>query len=445
MRIDVPGSSQVISSMEDTEVELECESIDLLVLNRSETSRRGWIFQERLLSNRILHMDSGQWYWQCDNTWVSEWRPDFSGPSPTSAGSRSARRLLKDGAAESASLWTRADTWQQAVESYSKTLLTFEKDKLIAIAGVAKQFQHPQLGGYCAGLWRNSILFGLTWQCHRSSFHPLDSHLPEHSRHAPSWSWAAVNKSVAFGSRTLYDSEAELLKSNDRVLELVDIHCVSTTPLAEDPFGEVVGGQIELSGWLLPQRTNQVLELTDSSDNDSFSFPLKQGNFSDVLDQSYLFDSDIPYSDDVTASFDRGVPPSEEVYMLPLYWVSSWGEEQGQFSEARSPDFGDKIERDDDRDNIEIESERTTPYEETPNRWIFLLGLLLRPLLKMDNVNEGSNVRYYERVGALNDWIDPSDEAFGAAISLAMKVFWDPVEKQARPATEQAKTRICIL
>ncbi|EMR64819.1 putative heterokaryon incompatibility protein [Eutypa lata UCREL1] len=193
----VLGSSQVISSMEDTEVELECESIDLLVLNRSETSRRGWIFQERLLSNRILHMDSGQWYWQCDNTWVSEWRPDFSGPSPTSAGSR-------------------------------------------------------------------------------SSFHPLDSHLHENSQHAPSWSWAAVNKSVAFGSRTLYDSEAELLKSNDRVLELVDIHCVSTTPLAEDPFGEVVGGQIELSGWLLPQRTNQVLELTDSSDNDSFSFPLKQ-------------------------------------------------------------------------------------------------------------------------------------------------------------------------
>ncbi|RYP00666.1 hypothetical protein DL764_006440 [Monosporascus ibericus] len=90
--------------------------------------------------------------------------------------------------------------------------------------------------------------------------------------------------------------------------------------------------------------------------------------------------------------------------------------------------------------NFEIESDQTGETEETSNPWIFLLAILLTPV----DENVDTSVKTYERVGGLNDWIDPS-EAFGAAITAALKIFWDPVEKQAKPGTERARTRIRIV
>ncbi|RYP36521.1 hypothetical protein DL767_003344 [Monosporascus sp. MG133] len=363
-----------------------------------------------------------------------------------------ARQLFKDGAAEHASSWNRVNAWEDTVERYSKTLLTFDKDKLIAIAGVAKQFQSAQLGDYCAGLWRNSILSNLTWQCHRSSFRPLGKRGNEKPCHAPSWSWAAVNKSISFGSRTLYDSEAEWLKSNDSMLELAEVHDVTITPLTENPFGEILAGQIELSAWLLRERTQitqrdsrttaSSLGLDKKEHGDDFTFPLDRGSTKqreDLPVQIHLFDSDIPYSDEVTASFDRGVPLQGDVYLLPLYWVSSWSGEPDESSNM-ADSCNKEIEYQYQKGNFEIESDQTGEIDETSNRWIFLLALLLTPV----DENIDASVKTYERVGALNDWIDPS-EAFGAAITAALKIFWDPVEKQAKPGTERARTRIRIV
>ncbi|RYP76753.1 hypothetical protein DL770_007163 [Monosporascus sp. CRB-9-2] len=90
--------------------------------------------------------------------------------------------------------------------------------------------------------------------------------------------------------------------------------------------------------------------------------------------------------------------------------------------------------------NFEIESDQTGEIDETSNRWIFLLALLLTPV----DENIDASVKTYERVGALNYWIDPS-EAFGAAITAALNIFWDPVEKQAKPGTKRARTRIRIV
>ena len=415
-------------------------------MNRSETSRRGWIFQERLLSNRTLHIGSGQWYWQCDMAWSPERKPDLSSQGTSGATSRAARRYLKDGAAESTSLWNRTDTWHQTVESYSKTLLTFDKDKLIAMAGVAKQYAHPELGAYCAGLWENSMLYNLTWQCHRSSFRPLDtSTTTDETRRAPTWSWASVSKSVSFGSRTLYESEAEWQNSGDKVLDFVDIHSVSTAPLAGNVFGEVIGGELELTGWLLRQGPNHVTGSTSSNHSPDpgkektgkdFSFFLEQGNshdhYDDIPHRTFLFDSDIPYSDNVVASFDRGVPPPGEVYLLPLYWVSSWG------SSPDGDDEGNAINLQNDN-----RAEPTIEPIQNPDGWIFLLALLLRPLDR--NSDETSpTVPRYERVGAVNDWVDPSDSDFGASVTSALGIYWDPLEKQAKPGTKRQKTRICI-
>ncbi|KAI1405697.1 heterokaryon incompatibility protein-domain-containing protein [Hypoxylon fuscum] len=451
---DVPSATNTMASTHTSQAsrnlmtELECPGVNFLVLNRSETSRRGWIFQERLLSNRILHMDLGQWYWQCNIMCEPEGNPNLSAANSRNL-IKMANKILKDGVVEHTSLWGRNDAWQNMVEGYSTTLLTFEKDKLIAIAGVAKEFQHDLLGEYCAGLWRNSILSDLTWQCHRTSFRPLDMPASEKAHHAPSWSWASVKKSVYFGSRILYESESELLNSNDRMLELVDIHNVATTPLAEDPFGEIIGGQIELSGWLLRQRSHSNPETAEFGNHSSeeFIFPLipsdsgAQNN--DVPDQIYLFDSNIPYSDEVTASFDKGVPPPEEVYLLPLYWVSSWNEEDPSVPTVINIS-GDKYQ--DQNEDPESGSNLADEPDENSYRWIYLLALLLTPVKQEASAENASDTSMpcYERVGALNDWIEPSTD-FGTAITTALEITWDPVERQAKPGTERKKTRICIV
>lgn len=46
-----------------------CEPIDNFErdVERSELSRRGWVFQERALSRRIIHFTDTQLYWECGN------------------------------------------------------------------------------------------------------------------------------------------------------------------------------------------------------------------------------------------------------------------------------------------------------------------------------------------------------------------------------------------
>ncbi|KAH9884893.1 heterokaryon incompatibility protein-domain-containing protein [Xylariomycetidae sp. FL2044] len=431
------------TSAEDSLVELVCPDLDLLVLNRSETSKRGWIYQERILGNRLLVMDAGQWYWQCDRVWASEERPEIALSSAWYLAGRAARGMFKDGAAEEAHLGKRSSLWQQTVENYSQTLLTFDKDRLIAIAGVAKQFSHDLLGEYYAGLWGNTILFDLTWQCRRSGFRSLNPSVKVASPYnAPSWSWASTNKSVYFGTRVLSQTDTEVSDLGGTKLDLVDIHKISTAPGRGDPFGQLVAGEIELSGWLLRQTcVFQASPISGSiPSSEELTFPLQARSsgdrYSDIPGNVSLFTSDLPYSDDVTASFDGDVPPPDEVYLLPLYWVSSWSQEEPDdllvsVAGAEGPDADDQEDEDIMADGDDLSS-----------RWIFLLGLLLTPV--SGTAKDAGSMPRYRRVGALNEWVDEST-AFGSAVTKALGVHWDTGGKQAKPGTERGKTRICIV
>lgn len=83
--------------------------------------------------------------------------------------------------------------WQQIVEAYSGRLLTFEQDKLPAIAGIARYFSYANAKKddvYLAGLWKSQLPGSLLW------LHWLPADMtafkPEQYR-APSWSWASLD------------------------------------------------------------------------------------------------------------------------------------------------------------------------------------------------------------------------------------------------------------
>jgi hypothetical protein len=123
--------------------------------------------------------------------------------------------------------------WNDITFAYSGLKLTFEKDKLPALSGVAKQMLSQRDGDeYISGLWRSTIISDLRW----TSFE-RNSRRPSSYR-APSWSWASLDGTVQVMDYDIYTkSEAQ------NYAKCVDVSVILAGP---DPTGEVSAGYLVL-------------------------------------------------------------------------------------------------------------------------------------------------------------------------------------------------------
>ena len=219
---------------------------------------RGWTLQERLLSPRILHCGTEQLFWQCRVDFLSEEGSRFPNAyfnvdtiiqaQQLPLSKRGMQRI--EGSSLLPGLYlvnrqhhptTRSGRWNggwlETVEEYSRRKLTFAKDKLPALAGLARVIATKTQDEYYAGLWRDHILEDLHWGvvATGSNQQPSaseDTLVPEAYR-APSWSWASLDSRIQFIPLDLKHAVAEL------------IHC-HIIPAGSDPYGEVIGGHIKL-------------------------------------------------------------------------------------------------------------------------------------------------------------------------------------------------------
>lgn len=133
---------------------------------------RAWVFQERLLSNRFIHFTRGEIFWECrESTWCecnsreSEWRK---------------KRYYEPRT-------IRSQNWNLIAEQYNDTQLTFEKDRLPALGGVAQRYAEPGRGSkYLSGLWEGDLPSALAW--YKDGWNeprPLE-------KVAPTWSWVSL-------------------------------------------------------------------------------------------------------------------------------------------------------------------------------------------------------------------------------------------------------------
>ncbi|KAF2803092.1 HET-domain-containing protein, partial [Mytilinidion resinicola] len=113
--------------------------------------RRGWVYQERLLSPRGLHFGPDELVWECATALDCE-------------------SLIK--------------RWHDIVKEYSGLSLAFSSDRLPALSGLAKQFR--KLGRYYAGMWESSLVQNMLW----ASGEP-GNQLGRPQHRAPFWSWAS--------------------------------------------------------------------------------------------------------------------------------------------------------------------------------------------------------------------------------------------------------------
>ncbi|KAF7678836.1 hypothetical protein GT037_002584 [Alternaria burnsii] len=144
-------------------------------------------------------------------------------------------------------------TWLTILEQYTKCRLTFPKDKLVAISGIARLFCEPLADTYCAGLWIRRMPIELLWKRGiRDIPKPAVPKSTQECYRAPSWSWASVDGPVT--------PEASYDASQDTVVILVEIKSCHADTKTGDAFSEVLNGIIRLSGFLSKMRLRPVAD-----------------------------------------------------------------------------------------------------------------------------------------------------------------------------------------
>jgi hypothetical protein len=191
--------------------------------------RRGWVFQERLMSKRKLIFGKYETYWECDGIVQSESkiqsRDEFELwylKENATFGVFSDPLHKTDGVHGRTS---PAYLWQNVVEQYSRCALTYEADRLPALSGLARTFARRFGGSYAAGLWQNQMPYTLLW--FNSSWNTKETYEGEYR--APSWSWASTTGEV-------------VIRGCHRGKQELDVVNIDIKLAGGDPYGRVCPG-----------------------------------------------------------------------------------------------------------------------------------------------------------------------------------------------------------
>ncbi|EWY92477.1 hypothetical protein FOYG_06031 [Fusarium oxysporum NRRL 32931] len=163
---------------------------------QSDLLNRGWIFQEWVLSRRVICYTRTACFYQCQ-----KFNPRTTASNDVNLG------ILNDGNADlslknlfrfdfPASEESIFDRWRFAVHTYSSLRLTkASEDRLTALAGISEEFAiainrsiDPKwhwYSFYLSGMWAGDIVVGLLWEmdgaCSGQRLNGI-----------PTWSWASV-------------------------------------------------------------------------------------------------------------------------------------------------------------------------------------------------------------------------------------------------------------
>jgi hypothetical protein len=159
MQLNVNGTttSFTLWNMRDWE-----EGVEQAPLNS-----RAWVCQERFMSPCNLHFGAKKLFWECKDLSACENFPtgypeEFS---PSISGKQKISNSLS---------WLPANhlpnpsiphvAWHQLLREYTHCKLTFRRDKLVAISGLAAICSRLNNDQYVAGLWKSRLPQELLWK-----------------------------------------------------------------------------------------------------------------------------------------------------------------------------------------------------------------------------------------------------------------------------------------
>jgi hypothetical protein len=209
--------------------------------------QRGWAYQERLLSPRVLHFAGDELIWECHDSvdcecgyrrlggWFS--RPKFP--------------QLKNGDLPNVETDdTNAQLpvlWRKIVRNYTILSLTYPTDIFPALSGIVKAIALKTQDEYLAGLWKRTFVQDLLWYYQTG---PSVLNINIHPWRAPSWSWAAAttNDMIEFAK----------FRQNIQAVKTAQVKGVVCQPSGADPTGELEFAHLTLSTKAIPARLMRV-------------------------------------------------------------------------------------------------------------------------------------------------------------------------------------------
>jgi Heterokaryon incompatibility protein (HET) len=205
------GKSRILMAYADEGQEFPQRMVRMPLWNRA------WAVQERILPRRTIFFTTKEVFWECDNGLVCETFPNVGHVLDSHGWGASSRRSM-----------TLHD-WMGFVYTYATCALTKSQDKLVAISGIAKLIHKQIEDEYIVGLWRQDLEYQLLWTsngCHR----------PQKYR-APSWSWAALDGSVALSGERRWVPDPLAISIEDISIQYL---------LPGNPFGEVLSAKLRI-------------------------------------------------------------------------------------------------------------------------------------------------------------------------------------------------------
>jgi hypothetical protein len=190
-----PDPEQVVISFSvpeenGTEITLHARMPNTLhhpsIMAASPLAKRGWAWQENVLSGRIAHFTPWEVVFECRSAQRFEYTDSVG---------------LKTGLCRSFAEFgsNPEQSWKQHVSDFSEKALTYESDRLPAISGVAEIFGRSLKGPYLAGAWADWLDTDLLW---------YPDNIPRKFGYdmapvakppdMPSWSWASMTATVRF-------------------------------------------------------------------------------------------------------------------------------------------------------------------------------------------------------------------------------------------------------
>ena len=188
---------------------------------------RAWVWQESLLSTRILHFNHSELIWECKSDVCAE-----DGIRPPGVYSiRLPQQLMR---CENDPF----NGWHILISGYSVRQLTYESDRLPALSGVAAKISAWTQSDYLAGLWKKNLPLDLCWSTyHQISPAPVPQVSPSEYI-APSWAWPSVRGAIVF-----QDEDQE-----QPFTPLAVVEAVTCNVSGLNPYGQVSYGRLVLRG-----------------------------------------------------------------------------------------------------------------------------------------------------------------------------------------------------
>jgi hypothetical protein len=215
---------------------------------------RAWVFQERLLSPRVLQCNYGEFTFECLESSRCECDSVLA-PHPWQMRKwlgnldfNHGRRL--NGLTMGVDAWkdNTLNSWRAIIETYMQLELSFPSDVLPAVAGCAQAMALHLKFNYVAGLWKEMLPTDLLWHVVPHKQGAISKPRPKDST-APSWSWASVSMRQTIthvGWRGVGWMTSNMLLRD----AIKEVCCVPES--ATNPFGKLKDAYLKLDAVLYP-------------------------------------------------------------------------------------------------------------------------------------------------------------------------------------------------